>query len=113
MEFACSIERLDDRVIIVPEGDIDADSTSSLRQILRQAVATADFKHLEVDLHKVSFLDSTGLGVFVATRKAALARGVTFQLRDFGPMVRMLLQVTHLEEILTGKTVEEATPPPA
>jgi anti-sigma B factor antagonist len=122
MEFACTIERHDDRVVIVPEGDIDADTAGTLRQILRQAVATADFAHLEVDLHRVAFLDSTGLGVFVAARKAAMARGVTFRLRDFGPMVRMLLQVTHLEEILAGepveemaagKPVEEAAPPRA
>jgi anti-sigma B factor antagonist len=108
MEFNCTIERHDDRVVVVPEGDIDADSAGALRQVLRQAVETAGFTHLEVDLHRVAFLDSIGLGVFVAARKAAQARGLTFRLRDFGPMVRMLLQVTHLEETLTG---EPATNP--
>ncbi|GIF03937.1 STAS domain-containing protein [Actinoplanes siamensis] len=103
MEFGCTIERHDDRVVIVPEGDIDAESAGALRQILRQAVDTPGFTHLEVDLHQVAFLDSTGLGVFVAARKAAQARGLTFRLRDFGPMVRMLLQVTNLEETLTGE----------
>ncbi|WIM99352.1 STAS domain-containing protein [Actinoplanes oblitus] len=108
MEFDCTIERRDDRVVVVPEGDIDADSAAVLRQVLRQAVETTGFAHLEVDLHKVAFLDSIGLGVFVAARKAAEAHGLSFRLRDFGPMVRMLLQVTHLEETLTG---EPATNP--
>ncbi|GIF16999.1 STAS domain-containing protein [Actinoplanes teichomyceticus] len=108
MEFDCTIERRDDRVVIVPEGDIDADTAAALRQVLRQAVETADFTHLDVNLHRVSFLDSTGLGVFVAARRAAEARGITFRLTDFGPMVRMLLQVTNLEETLTGEPASKA-----
>ncbi|AEV83616.1 anti-sigma-factor antagonist [Actinoplanes sp. SE50] len=100
MDFGCTIERHGDRVVIVPEGDIDAESAAALRQVLRQAVETDGFAHVEVDLHRVSFLDSIGLGVFVAARKAAHARGLTFRLRDFGPMVKMLLQVTNLEETL-------------
>ncbi|BCY08274.1 STAS domain-containing protein [Actinoplanes sp. L3-i22] len=103
MEFGCTIERHDDRVVIVPEGDIDADTVGALRQVLRQTIETPGFTQLEVDMHQVAFLDSTGLGALVATRKAALARGITFRLTEFGPMVRMLLQVTHLEEVLTGE----------
>lgn len=103
MEFGCTIERRDDVVVIVPEGDIDAQSASALRQILKQTVETGGYRHLEVDMNRVAFLDSTGLGVLVAARKAAQTRGMTFRLRDFGPMVRMLLQVTNLEEILTGE----------
>ncbi|GAA2850981.1 anti-sigma-B factor antagonist [Actinoplanes cyaneus] len=108
MDFGCTIERHDDRVVIVPEGDIDADSAGALRQVLRQAVETPGFTVLEVDLGRVSFLDSTGLGVFVAARKAAQSRNHTFRLTNPGPMVRMLLQVTNLEETLTG---EPATKP--
>jgi anti-sigma B factor antagonist len=103
MEFGCTIERHDDRVVIVPEGDIDTDTVGALRQVLRQAVETPGFTQLEVDMHQVAFLDSTGLGALVATRKAAQARGITFRLTNFGAMVRMLLQVTHLEEALTGE----------
>jgi anti-sigma B factor antagonist len=107
MEFGCSIERHDDVVVIVPEGDIDANSAGAIRQVLRQTIDTAGFAHLEVDLHQVAFLDSTGLGVLVAARKAAAAREITFRLRDFGPMVRMLLQVTNLEQTLTGEPATE------
>ncbi len=102
MEFGCTIERHDDRVVIVPEGDIDAGSAAALRQIIRQAVEGYGFTELEVDLHRVSFLDSIGLSVFVAAHKAARARGIVFRLRDYGPVVRMLLQVTNLEQTLTG-----------
>ncbi|GIE92422.1 STAS domain-containing protein [Actinoplanes regularis] len=102
MEFGCTIGRHDDRVVIVPEGDIDAGSAAALREILRQAVESPGFAQLEVDLHQVSFLDSIGLGVFVAAHRAARARGIAFRLRDYGPVVRMLLQVTNLEQTLTG-----------
>jgi anti-sigma B factor antagonist len=103
MEFGCTIERRDDVVVIVPEDDIDADNAGAVRQILRQTIDTAGFAHLEVDLHQVAFLDSTGLGVLVAARKAAQARDMTFRLTNPGAMVRMLLQVTNLEETLTGE----------
>lgn len=108
MEFGCTIERHDERVVIVPEGDIDADSAGALRQVLRQTIETPGFTVLEVDMSRVAFLDSTGLGVFVAARKAAQARGTTFRLTNPNAMLRMLLQVTNLEEILTG---EPATNP--
>lgn len=107
MEFGCTIERHDDRVVIVPEGDIDAETAGALRQILRQAVDTPGFAQLEVDMHRVAFLDSIGLGVFVATRRAAQARNMPFRLTNPNPMVQMLLQVTNLAEILTGETADQ------
>jgi anti-anti-sigma factor len=105
-EYDCTIERQDDRIVVIPEGDVDAANAAMLRQVLQQIVERQDCRRLDVDLRKVSFLDSSGLGMFVAAHRAAAARGITLRLRDPGPMVRMVLQVTNLDGVLTGEPPE-------
>ena len=104
MEIDCTIERNDGLVVVAPEGDVDVATAAVLRQILQQVIEAGDCTRLHVDMHKVTFLDSTGLGMFVAARRAAQARGIDFRLQEPGPMVRMLLEVTNLNETLTSAT---------
>jgi hypothetical protein len=53
-----------------------------------------------IDLSSVTFLDSSGLGMVVAAHRAAAAQGITVQLRNPGPVVRMVLEVTDLLDVL-------------
>jgi anti-sigma B factor antagonist len=100
MAFGCSVERSGDVVVVTPTDDIDLDNADALRQIMQDAVATDGVRRIEVHLGKVTFLDSTGLGVFVAAHRAAEERGATLALVDPGPVVRMVLEVTDLFELL-------------
>jgi anti-sigma B factor antagonist len=106
MAFDCTIERQDDRMIVVPEGDIDLTSTPAMRKILQQVVALGNCRQIDVDMGAVTFLDSSGLGMLVAARRAAMAAGVALRLREPGPVVRMVLEVTNLEEMLTGEVID-------
>ncbi|GGQ73135.1 STAS domain-containing protein [Couchioplanes azureus] len=101
MPFDCTIERDGDTIVVVPEGDVDADNAAVLRQVLHQVVDRGDCTRLDVDMSAVTFLDSTGLGMLVAAQKAASARAITLTLRHPGPMVRMVLELTNLHEVLT------------
>jgi anti-anti-sigma factor len=103
MAFDCTIERRDDRMVVAPEGDIDAASAAAMRQVLQQIVEREEYRAIDVDMSAVTFLDSSGLGMFVAAQRAATARGITLRLREPGPMVRMVLEVTNLNTILTGE----------
>jgi anti-sigma B factor antagonist len=105
MAFDCTIERRHDRMVVVPEGDIDVGSAAAMRQLLQQIIERKDVRHVDVDMRAVTFLDSTGLGMFVAAHRAAAARDITLRLRAPGPVVRMVLEVTHLDGILTADPV--------
>ncbi|GAB1644823.1 STAS domain-containing protein [Krasilnikovia sp. MM14-A1259] len=106
MPFDCTLQLAGDTVIVTPEGDIDLATSRAVREILREVVASRMDGRVVVDLEKVTFVDSGGIGVFVAAKRAAAARGVGFGLRNPGPVVRMLLEVTKLADHL----VEEPHP---
>ncbi|WP_433830584.1 STAS domain-containing protein [Actinoplanes sp. CA-015351] len=104
-----TIEREGDTLVLSPEGDLDVANAAVLRQVFQQVLDRRDCSQLIVDMSQVTFLDSSALGVLVAARRAATAQNVTLLLRDPGPMVRMVLEVTNLQHLFAGdQTVEQA-----
>ncbi|MDG4826174.1 STAS domain-containing protein [Asanoa sp. WMMD1127] len=99
MDWDCMVERTPDGIVVKPVGPLDLDSAAALRGVLQAAVKTGAHR-VEVDLENVDFVDSTAIGVFVATRRAADDRAATFGLRNAGPMVRMVLQIANLTTLL-------------
>src|SRR4051812_26716491 len=102
MAFDCTVERQGDNVVVTPEGDIDLETATYLREVLRQVVADKQSGRIDVDMHAVTFLDSSGIGMLVAARRAAELKGITLRLREPGPMVRMVLEVANLDGLLIG-----------
>jgi anti-anti-sigma factor len=100
MAFECTVERQGDTVVVTPEGDVDLESATYLREVLRRMVADKQDGRIDVDMHAVTFLDSSGLGMLVAARRAAEVKGITLRLREPGPMVRMVLEVANLDSLL-------------
>ncbi|RZU51803.1 anti-sigma B factor antagonist [Krasilnikovia cinnamomea] len=108
MPFDCTLQLADDTVIVSPEGDIDIHTAAAVRGVLREVVTSRVGGRIVVDLSDVTFLDSAGIGVFVAAKRAADAQGIPLRLRNPGPVVRMVLEVTKL----LGELVEEPVPVP-
>ena len=54
--------------VLTITGDVDVMNAGRLRELLADEYA-ADSRHLVLDLQAVSFLDSTGLGILVATHR--------------------------------------------
>ena len=98
MNFDYTLERETDALVLSPEGDMDVQNAAILRQVLQQVIDRKDCARVVVDMSSVTFLDSSALGVLVAARRAASANGMEFALREPGPMVRMVLEVTNLYE---------------
>ena len=113
MSFDCTIERQGDTIRVVPEGDIDAANATLLREILRQVLEQGDVTHIDVTMRDVTFLDSSGLGMLVAAQRAAAAKGATLMLSEAGPVVRMVLEVTHLDGVLLGDGESDSAAPAA
>ncbi|MEV6303176.1 STAS domain-containing protein [Actinoplanes sp. NPDC051861] len=104
MSFDYTIERSGDTIVVSPEGDLDIDNAALLRQVLQQVLDRGDCTHVEIDMSAVTFLDSSGLGILVAARRAARSRGATLHLREPGPVVRMVLEVTNLYDDFVATT---------
>lgn len=84
--------------VVSPAGDIDVVTAAELREHLA-GVCTAETGVI-VDLTRVDFVDSAGLGVLVGALKRARARGGTLQLVCTDRRIRDVLTVTGLTSVL-------------
>ena len=85
-----SIETAADGTVVV-RGDIDIAGGPSLEAAL---VQRATDTHLVVDVGGVSFMDSSGLRNLLAASRRAKQQGSDVVLRNVGPVVWRLLEIT-------------------
>ncbi len=74
------------------EGELDIGSADALRNALDAAEAQGDIVRL--DARGVQFLDSTALGVLLASAQRLAARGGRLELMNASPAVRRVLDMT-------------------
>lgn len=86
--------------VIKISGDLDPATAPALEAALADAVADPEVSSIAVDLSGLTFLDSSGLRVFVVAREAMRAREAAFTLRSPSANVRRLLDVTGLGEVI-------------
>ncbi|MBC7247425.1 MAG: STAS domain-containing protein [Actinobacteria bacterium] len=67
-ELDVTLENLGDLALIVLSGEVDVYSAPKLRNVIRDLVDEGKYR-VVVDLEKVAFMDSTGLGVLVGGLK--------------------------------------------
>lgn len=93
-------EDWDGTPVVGAEGEIDLGSVDLLRQAASEVVR---LKPLTVvfDLRKVSFIDSSGLGVLVATRKQLGHGPGSVSVITSQPAVLQSLEITGLHRVFT------------
>jgi anti-sigma B factor antagonist len=67
---------------------------------LRETLASKTVGQVEVDAAGVGFVNSSGLGMLLSTRQAALEHGAEFRLQHAGEQLKSLLNITKLTELL-------------
>ena len=104
-----SIEKREGQVAVVtPEGRLDLASASEFKQVLNDAVKAGD-KIIVVDLSKVPFVDSSGLGALISGMKATRLAGGDLRIAQVGEQARLILELTTLDKVMKlYPTVEEA-----
>ena len=64
-----------DTMTVVLEGELDHHSAQSVRAELESLIASPHVRHLVLDLGKLSFMDSSGIGVVLGRYKTLAKRG--------------------------------------
>lgn len=89
-----------DILVIHAIGDrIDAASAIRFKDRMRE-LTQADSLRVILDLSRVSFIDSSGLGAVVAVLKA-LAPGRKLELAGLTPTVQKVFRLTRMEQVFT------------
>jgi anti-sigma B factor antagonist len=94
--------------IVVVHGEIDVATSPILRSELASVLASQP-EDVTLDLHDVSFVDSSGLGVMVgALKRLREAGGERFAVRDPQDAVRKVFDITGLSSLFQLETSERA-----
>jgi anti-sigma B factor antagonist len=85
--------------VLVMEDRIDAASAIQFKELMRELTQTADGR-VVLDLARVMFLDSSGLGAIVAVKKL-LAPDRVLELSSLTPTVEKVFRLTRMDTIFT------------
>jgi anti-sigma B factor antagonist len=102
-----SIRREPDYTVVTVSGEIDMVTVGRLREQLFELAASGE--PVVADLDRVSFIDSTGLGVLVGTVKRAAAHGGSFQVVSAQPNFWRVFRMAGLDSAIPlTRTLAEA-----
>ena len=89
--------------IVNLDGEIDAYTAPKVKDVLLPLVNKPDQK-VEVNLEKINYMDSTGLGVFIGALKAAKENNSEIRLIQPQDKVLRLFTITGLDQVFTIDT---------
>lgn len=108
MEF--TVEHQPNHTVIIGSGRLNMGGAPQLRQVVSETVASGH-NRVVVDMGKIEFMDSSGLGALVGSLKTARLAGGDLRIANINPQVQMVLELTGMNRVMTPyATTEEAFP---
>lgn len=104
--FSIDVSEPDQRCDLSVAGDIDLDVANQLAAMGLLSLKSTDATSLVIDLGKVTFMDSTGLGALISIRNAATGVSKGLSLRSVPERVLKLLTLTGLDKVFTIEPAE-------
>ncbi|CAD2072142.1 STAS domain-containing protein [Phocicoccus pinnipedialis] len=80
-------------------GELDIYTAPELKKVF-EPVATDGTKNLHVDLKGLSYMDSTGLGLFVGTLKDLNKNDKELRVTNVQPRIMKLFEITGLRDLM-------------
>ena len=96
-----------DTVAITADGEIDLATVNTLRSAITNALQSGASR-LTLDLEKVTYIDSSGLGTLIGAHKRLASSGGSLTVRCSQPRILRLLAITGLDRVLTVLTQDDA-----
>ncbi|QAS50715.1 anti-sigma F factor antagonist [Halobacillus litoralis] len=82
------------------DGELDHHEASRLRQSWQEHLQINGVEHVIVNLEKLSFMDSSGLGVMLGRYKEVQAKGNEMVICSISPEVRRLFDMSGMFKIM-------------
>ncbi len=96
------VTRSDGTVVVQVRGELDLATEAGLRSVLVDLATRVRPPSIVIDLAKLTFVDSTGIGALTAGYNAAIENRVGFLVRDLAPTVEKQLRIAGLYRHFTG-----------
>jgi anti-sigma B factor antagonist len=99
MNLSIDVHQQNEEVSVMLAGEIDAFTAPNLREELLP-LAEGENRIMSINLRDVSYLDSTGLGVFVGLFKKLKENGGELRLIELSDRLQRLFEITGLGNIM-------------
>ncbi len=93
-------EQTDDVLVIHLEGRLIMSNSDEVKNAIKRALET-NRQPVRIDLKKVEFLDSTGIGVLISIYKFLKERKLEMTVANPNEAVQRVMTITKLDTILT------------
>jgi len=100
VSVVANIERIQNAIIVRLHGELDHHSADRVRSLIEEAMMKGSVKHLVMDLHYLSFMDSSGIGVILGRYKQVKAKGGKLIICNVNRSVNKLLELSGLFKII-------------
>jgi len=81
-------------------GEIDIYNAPKMKEVLANLIDRGHYK-LVINLEKLRYIDSTGLGIFVGAVKRAREHGGAFALVCTNPQINRIFRITSLDRVFS------------
>lgn len=99
MAIAWEVERHRDLLLVRLQGELDIRTADSVRQMLQSELEKGTTVHLLLNLGKLTFMDSSGLGVILGRYRTLQATGGQLYLCEVPQAVRRLLELSGVHKL--------------
>jgi anti-sigma B factor antagonist len=108
MHFEINSRTVDDRTAVVaPVGEVDLHTAPEIKRRIAE-LSDQGYTQIVVDLSRINYLDSTGLGVLVGALKRLREKDGELRLVHPTPRVMRVLEITRLVNVFQIFDSEEA-----
>ena len=105
-------QRLDDGAAIIDvRGELDVTTVTAFRDLLVDTITRDRPVRVVVDMLRVTFMDSTGIGALVVGYNTAREVGAEFVVINPSPFVRRQLHITGLTDVFAVAADDAETAP--
>jgi len=101
------MELKQDTLLVRLQGELDLSVADTIRKSLEDGLDKNHVRHLVVNLSRVSFIDSSGLGVILGRYKRLSHQGGLVSLVGAQPQVRRVLSLSGLLTVMKECVSEE------
>ncbi len=92
-------KRREDGVVVLSlEKRLDAPASPELKKAVRKLVDKGEL-NIVLDMERIAFVDSSGLGALVSSLKTVTAAGGDLRMAALIPEVRALIELTRLDKV--------------
>ena len=97
-----------DVLLVLLEGELDQCSASGIRRDIDALLQDPSVRHLVLDMARMPFMDSSGIGVVLGRYRLLCLRGGSVALMHLTPQVRRIYDLSGMAQIIPVIEEKEA-----